>query len=177
MRIVQEREQQADGDGLQAGVADRPDQRRQFVLGKRCDNLALRIDPFGDLEPPAPRHEYGRRILQQIIEIGARGTAELQNVAEPACRDEACPCTLVLQQLIGDDGRRMRQQGHVGRIDAVGIETLTDAVDHRLAEVMRRGRQFGNGNAARRFLHQGDVGEGAANIDADPPRHSIDPRR
>ena len=173
MRIVQEREQERHGDRLQSRLADRLDQRRQFVLGERRHHLALRIDPFGDLEPPAPRHQHRRRVLQQIVKIGARRTAQFQDVAHAARRDEAGARALVLQQRVGDHRGGMRQQRHIGRIDAVGIQTLADAVDHRLAEILRRGRQLGDGDAAGVLLHQGDVGEGAADIDADPPRHAI----
>ena len=67
----------------------------------------------------------------------------------------------------------MRDQRYIGRIDAVGVQSLPDAVDHRLAEIARRGRQLGDGDAAGALLHQGDIGERAADIDADPPRHAI----
>ena len=173
MRIVQEREQERHGDRLQPRLADRLDQRRQFILGQWRDNLALRIDPFGDLEPPAPRHQHRGRILQQIVQIGARRPPQFQDIAHAARRDEAGARALVLQQRVGDHRGGMRQQRYIGRIDAVGIQPLADAVDHRLAEILRRGRQFGDGDAAGVLLHQGDVGEGAADIDADPPRHAM----
>ncbi len=67
----------------------------------------------------------------------------------------------------------MRQQRYVGGVDAVLVQSLADAVDHGLAEILRRGQQLGDRDAAGGFLHQGDVGEGAADIDADTPSHTV----
>ena len=117
MRVVEKGEQQRHRDGLQLGIADRLDQRRQFVLGQRRHHVALRIDPFGDLEPLAPRHQHRGSVLQQVVQIGARRSPQFQEVAEAARGDEAGARALVLQQRVGHHGGGVRQQRHVGRID------------------------------------------------------------
>ena len=176
MRIVQERKQERHGDRLQSSRADRIDEPRQFILGERRHHLALRVDPFGDLEAPAPRHQHRRRVLQQVVQVGARGTSQFQDVTHATRRDKAGACPLVLEQRVGDHGGGMRQQCHIGGLDMVGIQTLANALDHRLAKILRRGRQLDDGDATRLLLHQGDVGEGAADIDADPPGHAVGSR-
>ena len=79
---------------------------------------ALGVDPFGDLEAPAARHQHRGRVLQQVVEIGARGTAQFQQVAKAARGDEAGAGALVLQQRVGHHGGGVRQQRHVGGVDA-----------------------------------------------------------
>jgi hypothetical protein len=67
VRVVEKREQQRHRDRLQLRFADRRDHRVDLVLGERCHDLALRADPLGDLEPPAPRHQHVGRVLKQIV--------------------------------------------------------------------------------------------------------------
>ena len=54
-------------------------------------------------------------------------------------------------------------------------QALADALDHRLAEIVWRGQDFGDADAAAGFLDHGHVGEGAADVDADPPGHAVAP--
>ena len=109
VRIVEEGEQQRDRHCLKPGPADRCDDAIDIPLVERGHDLSLRVDPLGDLEAPAPRHQHRRRVLKEVVEVGARGPAQLQHVAKAACRDETRPCSFLLQQRVGDDRRRMRQ--------------------------------------------------------------------
>jgi len=38
-------------------------------------------DAFGDLEPPPARHKRGRRLLEQVVEIAARGAPQFDPIS------------------------------------------------------------------------------------------------
>lgn len=119
MRVVQEREHQRDRDRLQAGLADGGRDTGDLVLRQVCHHRALGVDPFGDLEAPAARHKNRWSILEQIVQVDARGTPQFQQIAEAARGDEAGAGAFVLQQRVGDDGGGVRQQRNVGWVDIV----------------------------------------------------------
>ena len=114
MSVIEKREQQRHRDRLELGVADRRDERVNVALVERDHDLSLRIDPLGDLEAPAAGHQYGRCILEEVIEVGTRRTAQLQHVTEPASGNKPCLRPFFLDQAVGDDRRRMRPQHHPG---------------------------------------------------------------
>ncbi len=171
VRIVKEREHERYGDGLQIGVADRLDQRGEFIVGQGGDDGALGVDALGDFVTEAARYQHVGRVLQQIVEIGAGGAAQLQQVAEAARGDEAGAGAVFFQQRVGHHGGGVGQQRHVGRIDRIGVECLANASDDGLAEIRWCGGDFCDLDASAGFIDQGDVGEGAADVDADAPRH------
>ena len=142
-----------------------------LLLIQLRDHFTLGVDPFGDLEPPAAWHQHRRRILEQIVQVDAGRAAEFQQIAKATRGDEAGAGALFLQQRVGDDGGCVRQQRDIGRIDAVLPQAQADALHHGLAEILRRGQHFGDADPAAAFLDHGDIGECAANVDADPPGH------
>jgi hypothetical protein len=169
--IVEKREQKRYRDGLQAGLADRGDHGVDIALFERGHDLPLRVDPLSDLEAPAARHQYRRRLLKQIVEVGARRAAQLQHVAKAAGRNEPRPRPFLLEQRIGDDGRRVRQERNLGGIDRIAFKPLAQPVDHPLRNVPRSARDFDDADAAGFFLDQRDIGECPADIHSDPPHH------
>ena len=87
MGIVQEREQQGNADGLQAGGLDRRRHRRDLLLIQLGDHITLGVDTFADLEPPAARHQHRRRILEQIIQVDDATSGGVPADREsPACQ-------------------------------------------------------------------------------------------
>jgi hypothetical protein len=166
--VVEERKQQADGDGVEFGRADRRRQTVDLVLGERRHDLALGADPLGDLEPPAPGHQYVRRVLQQIVEIGPRRAAQFEQIAKTARGHQAGTGALLLEQGVSDNCRRVRQQRDATR-DPFAFEPRAKPRDHGAAEIVGRRQQLDDADMAARLVDQRDVGECAADIDADPP--------
>ena len=171
MPVVEEREQKRYRHCFEPGVADRGDHTIDLGFVERDDDLPLRVDPLGDLKAPAARHQHSGRVLKQIIEVGARGPAELQHVAEAARRHKSGLRAFFLEQRVGHERRCMRQQRHRGRVHAIVREPLTDPVDHPQGDVARRGRDLGDADPARFLVDQRHVGKRPADIDTDPPRH------
>jgi len=56
-------------------------------------------------------------------------------------------------------------------------QSLADAFNHGLTEVLRRGQHFGDADAPAGFLDHGHVGECATDVDTDPPGHAVTPSR
>jgi hypothetical protein len=169
--IIQEREQQGNADGLQAGGLDRRRDCRDFLLIQRGDHVTLSVDTFADLEPPTARHQHRRRILEQIIQVATGRAAEFQQIAKATRANKAHAGTFFLQQRVGDHGGRVGEKRDAGRIDAVLLKSQTDAAHHTLGKILRSGQYFCDTDPATAFLDEGAIGERAANVDADPPRH------
>src|SRR5271165_2245176 len=87
MAVVEKREQQRHRHGFEPGIPDRSDHTIDLALVERGYDLSLRIDPLGDLKAPAARHQHRRRVLKEVVEVGARRPAQLQHVTE-AARDD-----------------------------------------------------------------------------------------
>ena len=171
MRVVEKGEHQRDGDRAQSRRPDRLDQRRNLVLRQRHHDVALGVDALGDLVAPAVRHQQGGAILEQVIQVGLRRAAQFQQVAEAAGGGEAGLRTLLLEQCVGDYGRGVREQGDGAGLDAGTLQRRADAVQYPLGQVIRGARHLGDLDAPGSLLDQRDIGERAANVDAQPPTH------
>jgi hypothetical protein len=76
-----------------------------------------------------------------------------------------------LDQRVGDDRRRVRQQRHRGRVDPMAPEPLAEPVDDRLGKIARRRRHLGDADVPGLLVDEGHIGKRPADIDSDPPRH------
>ena len=105
MDVVEEREHQAHRDGLHVvKPANGFDERVELRLVEAGDDLALGVDPLGDLEPPAAGNEHRGGILEEVVEIRTGGAPDLQHVAESAGGQECDVGALRFEQGVGDDG-------------------------------------------------------------------------
>ena len=118
-------------------------------LGQRRDDRAVGADALGDLEAAVARNERRRRVLEQVVEVGAGRAAQLQHVAEAARGDERGARALLLEDGVGDDGGGMRQQADVGGGHAVALHGGLQRGEHALGQVARRGRHLGDADARR----------------------------
>ena len=171
MPVVEKGEQQRHCHRFEPGIPDRGDHTIDLAFVERGYDLSLRIDPLGDLKAPAARHQHRRRVLKEVVEVGTRRPTQFQHVTEAASGDKPCLRPFFLDQGVGDDRRRMRQQHHPGRVHPISCEPLTDPVDHSLGNVPRRGRDLGDTDPTGLLVDQHDVGKRPADIDPDPPRH------
>jgi hypothetical protein len=175
MRVVEKRKQKRHCDRLEFGLPDGRDDAINLAFVERRDDRALRIDALGDLEAPAARHQNGRRVLKQVVEVGPRRAAQLEQIAKAPRRDESRLRALLFEQRVGDDRCRMRQQRHLGGTDGMTLQPLAQASDDAFGEITRSGRDLDDADAAGLFLDQCNIGERPADIDPDPPRHPRTP--
>ena len=175
MRVVQEGEHEADRDRLHLEGPDALDHRIQPGLVERNDDLALGVDPLPDLEAAAARHQHRRGVLEQVVEVRAGRAAQLQHVAEALGGDERDIGALRFQERVGDDRGGVGDEGDRSGVDGVFPHRRTHAVDHRGAEIARRGEHLGDARAPALLVQHGDIGERPADIDPDPPAHRAHP--
>ena len=133
-----------------------------LLLVEREHDLAVGVDALGHLEAQLPRDERLEGALQAVR--GRAGAApELQHVAEAARGDQPGPGALALEQRVG---RRRRAVDE--RLDLAGRDaSFGERREHALRLVPRRGRHLGGPDGAGRLVEQHEVGEGAADVDAD----------
>ena len=165
---VGETVQQADGDGLDAeaaagfgGFGD-----GGFVeFGEHHAAGADALDHFEDARgrDRAPRLDPG-------VEIGtARDVlaADVEHMAEALGGDEGGAGAFAFEDEIGGDRGAVEDAGDRGFTRASRFEGEADAGEEGLAGVGGGGLGFGAPGAAGGGVLQGDVGEGAADVDRD----------
>ena len=176
LHVVEEREHQTHRHGVHAvEAADRADQRVEFRFVEGGDDLALGIDPLGDLEPPAAGDEHRGSVLEEVVEVRASGAPELQHVAKSAGGDERDAGALRLEQGIGDDSCGVREERDRFGRDAVFVHRGAGALDHGRPEVVRGRRHLGDPHPAARLVENRHVCERPADIDPDTPSHRVAP--
>lgn len=165
--------QQADGDGVDPGLGERPRPLAHLVLVERHDDLALRRgDALLDREPvaaPDQRARLPRQLLLQREVVRLLVARDVQDVAEALGRDEAHLGALVLQRDVGRDRGAVEQQVDRLQADARLAAERIHAGHHRARRVVRRGRHLVHGDRARRLVDQYQVREGTADIHSDAP--------
>ena len=159
-------EQQADGDRLGSDLARLGHDPVELGLLQRLDH-PLGAEPLAGLDP---RRGVDQRLglgSAQVVELRPVLARDLEQVGEPAGRDQRRPGPAALEQ-------RVRAHGHpVGEdLDRVGVrvrrgERRLDRLEHSLGLVGGRGRRLGGEQAGAVEDHR--VGERPA--DVDPEQH------
>ena len=147
------------------------DQTVDLTFVERRDDSSISADALGDLEPMPAWDQRGGSVLEQIVEIGPCRAPQLQHVPEAARGDECSAGALLLEDRVGNDRGRMRQQPDVGSGDAVALHSVIERRQHALGQVARRGRHLGDADGSARIVDQRHVRERAADVDTYPPGH------
>ena len=168
MLRVQERKQVADrdrpdtlGDEFCHGVP-----HRRFI--ERHNHLALRGDLLAHFFAPcAWSKEHGRdRFQDDAVQVLAELIADLKDVTKTFAGDEADLRALPLEHRVGGDCGAMQEPRDFGGGDPEIAGEVGYRVQHRLAGVATRGRDFQRSHRlADATTH--DVGEGATDVDTD----------
>ena len=159
---VQERDRDAfhaAGGGLPHRFGD-----RRRVGGQ--EGVARMVDPLGQSDPAFGgdlRGTTGRQV--EPVEMLASGAADIQHVLETARRHQHHRLHPVLDDGVGDQRRAVDQIVDLARIEAGGRQGCLDAGDRIVA--LRR--HLDRPELARRGQERHQVGEGAADVDADLP--------
>ncbi|MDQ1078997.1 hypothetical protein QE401_001523 [Pseudoroseomonas cervicalis] len=111
------------------------------------------------------RSTTGRKIAPEAPGVEAVAAAHLQHVTEAARGDQPDLRALALQQRIGADGGAMHHGGEL-RHGAEALQPFQET--HRLIAAV--GWHLGGAEASRRLVIAEEIGEGAADIDANNGR-------
>ncbi len=169
--VVEEREQQTDGDGVDPMPPDELDRRADVLGVELLYHAPLGVDALADFQSQVTRHQHGRGVLEEIVEARAGRAPQLEHVATAVRGDQGDPGAAPLQQRVGDHGGRMGQPADVTGGHPVRGRRRTQAGHHALGEIPRSRRHLDHVHGAGRLVGEHDVGERAADVHADAPRH------
>ena len=133
---------------------------------ERQDWLARGVEPLGNGEAPLPRHQRHRLLHVDVVLLEAALRPHLDGIAEALGRHQRGPCALALDQRVGGERGAVNDQCNVRGRDAAGLHRLGEGLAHPFLGRVGR-RQHLRRDPLRPAL-QHDIGEGAADIDADP---------
>jgi hypothetical protein len=132
--------------------------------------LAVDIEPFGDLEAPAARHQGGRRFEEEIVEVVTDLLSHLDDVAEALGRDQADGGAGAFDHRIGHQCGAVHDAVQV-RCGETGLtQQPPRAVDDRLARIVRRRQELAGVNEIAPGIVQHEIGECASDIDPEARR-------
>ncbi len=116
------------------------------------------------------RHERHRRVDEEVVHVVAAFPADLDRVPESGGREQPHPRALALDQRVGGQRGAVDQRAHRGGGGARLVQQGHHAFLHRLRRVLRRGQELADADGAGGLVHPDQVGEGAADVHADPRR-------
>ena len=128
-------------------------------------------DALADLHDLVARDE--RRVLvdEEVVDVVAELPLDLEHVAEPLGRHQEGPGPLPLDDEVGAERRAMHGLLHVGHGRPRPLEQRVEALQHALGGVAGRREVLADHDGARGHILEREVGEGAADVEAEPPRH------
>ena len=163
--------EQADGQRLDALGEKLPDHRARRGLVERPRDAAVGVEPLRDLPPQVARHEGRRGLDEEVVHVVAPLVADLQGVAEPHGREERGAGPLALDQRVGGQRRPVDDRAHLRDGHLRLPEERDDARLHAVGGVLGRGEHFPHAQSPGGFVHDDEIRERAADVDAEPRGH------
>jgi len=171
VRWVHVRVQQADRDRLDALGDQLADDPARSVLVEGLPDLAIGQEPLAHFAAKPPRHEGRRRIDEEVVHVVAAFVADLERVAEALGGQERRPRALALDERVGRERRAVDDGPHGACGNRRLLEERADALLDRVRRIFRRGEDLAHARGPRRRVDDDEVGEGAADVDAQARRH------
>ena len=170
----------ADRHGLDAvgfdGGFERRFERRE--IGRGADRAVIG-DAFADLEAEVAWHQRRGKPDAQIEQVVAPLKSDIERVAKTGGDQHRGRRAPPLDERVGDECGPVDQRRDLGDGDAGLGGQCTNPLDHRLRRIVRRGQPLMGHDLAGGVVEQGEIGERAADIDADAValvcRHGVAP--
>ena len=171
VRGIEEREQEADRDGLDAVLLELSDRAPDFVLVDRMQHFAVRRDQaLLDRQAMTPldhRIFLPGNVLRDAEIQRPLVATDMDDVAEALGGHHAGLDPGVLQHEVGRDRRAVKQVvDRIERRPRLGTK-MGHAVHHADGRVRRRRRRLVDRDAAFDFIDKDEIREGPTDIDAD----------
>jgi hypothetical protein len=165
---VDEREQVADRHRLDALGPERLHRAHHRRLVERDEDTPARVEPLGDAQAAPARGEERRHlgIHAEVVHPRALHPAHLEQVLEALGGEDGGHRALVLEDRVGRDGGAVDEALDVGGLRAGQGEHPGDRGRDAVQEVLGRAGHLRQRQAAL-GVEGHDVGEGAADVDAD----------
>ena len=144
---------------------------------ERPHHLAVVAEPFRHLAAQAARnHRFGED-QAEIEEVVAPLHRDIEDVAEPLAHQHAGLGALALDHRVGDQSSAVDDAFQLGDVDSVAGQHHLQALQHRFGRIARRRQLLVDGEPTAFVVQQGEVGEGAADVDAEAISHGSSPLR
>jgi hypothetical protein len=169
--VVHVRMDEVDDQRLDAGRPQRLGGAAHRVLVERHHDLSLGVHALRDFEPKVARDERLERPLQ-AVRRRPRPAPQLQHITEAGRRDEASHRALPLEERV-----RRRRRAVDQDLDRCRRDTrLAQGDQHALRLIADGRRHLGDGDLPGGLVHDDEIREGAAHVDANQIRRSHDSR-
>ena len=183
MLVVEEREKEANNDRVHVALGEQLRRLFDFVVRERNGDIAVgRHNPLSDDKAVAAPHqrlrlpghvELQREVVRPLV------PRHVQNVAEAAGRDHADFRAGALDDHVGRNRCSVKNEVDRARCHARQAADFQDSTDNALGLIPRRARDLRDRHLP---LAIGDalkdnVGESAADIDADPDHRKLSKAR
>ena len=175
---VDEREQQHDGERLDALLPHATERATHGLLVERHDDVALEVEALGNAVALAARADRWRRRQRGIPDVLLEAAPDLDLVAVAVAGDEPGDRPRHLDHRVVGGRRAVDDQvgagEQLGHAERLARREALEAAEDAVGLVARRGRMLVEHQRAV-GARQHQVGEGAADVDADPvvlPRHA-----
>ena len=163
---------EANGDRFYPFVDQLPDRPRGIGLSQRSLDPASGVDPLVDLDSQMALDQRRRLGPRQVVEPRHPQGADLEDVAKALCRDQAGTGALQFEDGVRGDRGAVQQLDDLGRPEGMLADQRGEPPDDRRRVIVdSRGNLLGQPLAV--LTEKDDVGESAADVDADPiPGHA-----
>ena len=159
--------QERDRDRADALVAEDGRGPADGRLVQGNEHRTVREHPFRDAEPqPAGHHRLGQAD-EHVVDVVADLPGQLEDVAEAFGREQSGLRALALEDDVGDEGGRVDHLGGPRQQVRDRAGEIGDAAHHRLLGGVRGGQGLLDPDGAVGIVDHGEVGEGAADVDAE----------
>ena len=134
---------------------------------ERRDDLPVMRHALGDLDAAAAWHDRVGEFQEQVVDVVALLDAELEHVAEAARRQQAGGRAAAFDQGVGDQRGAVQHLRQIGHRDAGLFGDGANAGECPFRRIGRRGQAFVQRDATGRGIKQHEIGEGAADVEAE----------
>ena len=162
-------EEKTDGDRFHVGL-------RQFLANgfhlRRVDfreHVAAGTDSLRHFHSKAARdQDLGLRVSDVVQQLRGTGDAtQLEGIPKAPRRDQGRLCTPPLDDRVRSDRAAVGNETHVATRNAKGVHRFAKSRNRRVGNPLRGGGHLGNLKLSGVLIKHHDVGERAADIDAD----------
>ena len=163
--------EEEDGHGFDAGLQQAVGRRAHLGGVERPQHAAIGADALRHLEPEIAGDERRRHLDGEVVERVFALAPDLERVAEARGGDGAGAGALAFDQGVGEQRGGVHDAGDGRRGQVGGFEQGGDPGDHALAGVGVGGQDLQRLALAGGVVVNDEVGEGAADVDAERCRH------
>ena len=159
--------QVADGHGLDPAGDQAVRLAAHLVLVEGHDGLAVTAHALVDLAAPGPGHQGIGELKEQVVLVVALLVAHLQHVPEAPGGQQGQGRPAAFDDGVGHQGGAVHQVGDVGQREVALGEQGLQALDGADGGIVGGGQALVQAHLPRSPVHQDEVREGAADVQAD----------